>query len=510
LAGELNRAPTEKEVDACVEQEKDDLEKAVKVKGVAQPKRKEHEVTYSGVLGDPKAGPWIQDEKESEKESDPLMLPWSVVQNAKAALKQNPDLASELFKEAQAKAAEARAKKRKSVPGSSGADGSDDESSGSSSDDNPDNVPKSRLSCCNARDCGNDNLLWSQFLLVDSEDADWQGYLWGTCQPCSKLDKKTFKKLARQRKEHRAEYLRGRRQRARMINLLNAQKVIAEMFPGASQKIKRELAIARTMALASAGCRIFDRMSNVAKIASDMNCQRYLAMIGEAAEDPSMACPIDARTLTATESSYLTNIAAGWSFSFICRMPKCMFYGMNDAMTWVPEITQWGLSDYHFRCPRCGEQYSPGTTKKGEVAASFCMSITDPTTGVVEHVPCAWPPSPNLEWINNQIEIHARDMKTEADLDGWLNRTKLDIKKLIQEQSVPGYFDKLPVGENCIWRCEESGKWHLAPIKERGYVMGRHFTDVEAARQPYNNWNELIGIFASHLRANREMALRKW
>ena len=119
-------------------------------------------------------------------------------------------------------------------------------------------------------------------------------------------------------------------------------------------------------------------------------------------------------------------------------------------------------------------------------------------------------PSNNLEWINNQIEIHARNVKTQEDLDAWLNRTKLHIKKLVQEQSVPGYFEKLPLSQECIWRCEQSGKWHLAPIKERGWVMGRHFTDVEAARQPYNNWNELIGIFAAHLRANREMSLRKW
>jgi hypothetical protein len=285
------------------------------------------------------------------------------------------------------------------------------------------------------------------------------------------------------------------------------------MFPKASQKVKRELAIARTMALASAACKVFDRMSNEAKIASDANCQRWLEMVEKNAEDPSMACPVDARVLTATECSYLTNIATGWTFSFICRIPTCMFYGMNDAMTWVAEVLAGGiLSDYHFRCPCCGEQYSPGKTSKGEIAASFCMSITDPETGLVEHVPCTWPPSNDLAWINNQIEIHARDMKTPADLDGWLNRTKLDIKKLIKEQSVPGYFEKLPIGQDCIWRCEQSNKWNLAPIKERGYVMGRKFTNLDAARTPYSNWNELIGIFASHLRASREMTAQqpKW
>ena len=100
-------------------------------------------------------------------------------------------------------------------------------------------------------------------------------------------------------------------------------------------------------------------------------------------------------------------------------------------------------------------------------------------------------------------------METPADLEGWLNRTCLDIKKLLQEQSIPGHFEKLSIGENCIWRCEQSNKWNLAPIKQRGYVMGRHFTDLESAREPYSNWNELIGIFAAHLRAGREVTARR-
>ena len=307
MTKELGRVPTDKEVEARMEQEKGDLEKAIKIKGLAQPKPQLKEVTYSGVLGDAKAGRGAAEPDVTVAElegtaaraadsadDETLFLPWSVVQRAKEAFKQNPDLASEIFKEEQAKAYK---RSRKD---------SDDDSSGTDNND-PDNIPKNRLSCCNSRDCGNDNLLWSQFLLIDAEEADWQGYLWGTCQECSELDKKTFKKLARKRKEVRAEALRGKRNRARMITLLNAKKVIAEMFPKASQKLKRELAIARTMALASAGTKIFDKMSSEAKIASDANCQRWLEMVEKNADDPSMACPIDAWVLTATECSYLAN-----------------------------------------------------------------------------------------------------------------------------------------------------------------------------------------------------------
>jgi predicted RNA-binding Zn-ribbon protein involved in translation (DUF1610 family) len=324
------------------------------------------------------------------------------------------------------------------------------------------------------------------------------------------LDLKAFKKLARQRKDLRSFHLRGKRERARCITMQNCREVVARMFPKANQRIKRELAVMRTVALLSAGTKILDRMTAEEKVATDENCQQWLKRVEEMAEDPSMSCSVDARTLTATECSYLTRIADGWYISFICRMPTCMFFGMNDALTWVQEINKWGeFSDSHFRCPRCGEEYKPTTAGKNQVKASFCMSITDPETGVVEHVPVTWPPSNDLAWINNQIEIHARQMETPADLDAWMNRSCLNIKKLIQEQSIPGHFEKLSVGQNAIWRCEQSNKWNSAPIKERGYVMGRHFSDIESARAPYSNWNELIGIFASHLRASREITARR-
>ena len=502
LKKELGRAPTDKEVEAYMEREAEDIAKVEKIKGITQPKRQDKLVTYTGVLGDAKASPRgsttepeaMGAEIRSSTDDHALMLPWSVFQSAKEALMADPSLATEVFKESQE-----RSRKRVHKD-------SDD----SSSSDNNEEAPKNRLSCCKARECGNDNLKWSHFLLIDAEDADWQGFLWGVCQSCSDLDKKTFKRLARKRKEVRSEHLRGKRQRARMITLANCMEVIGGMFPGASQRVRRELAVARSLALASAGCRVFDNMSKEAKIASDINCQNWLKMVEKNAEDPSMACPIDARVLTATECSYLTNIATGWTFSFICRIPTCMFYGMNDAMTWIAEILAGGtLSDYHFRCPRCGEENKPTTAGKNQVKASFCMSITDPETGVVEHVPVTWPPSNDLAWINNQIEIHARQMETPADLDAWMNRSCLDIKKLIQEQSIPGHFVKLSVGQDAIWRCEQSNKWNMAPIKERGYVMGRHFTDIESAREPYSNWNELIGIFASHLRASREITARR-
>jgi len=371
-----------------------------------------------------------------------------------------------------------------------------------------DNRPKHPLNCCNSSVCGSTDLLWSQFLLVEG-DADWQGMLWGVCLECSEMGPKAFKRLARRRKEERAQALRGKRDRARCINMANAKDILSKMFPGASKDAIRELAIIRTKALASAFVMAFDKhMSAQAKVATDQNCQAWFRRLEKAADDPSYACPVDARTLTATECSYLTNVADGVYLSFLCRNSKCMFFGMNDIDTWIPQIKDWGLSEHRFRCPRCGDEYWPTKESDGQVKAAFCITTTCPETGDVCHIPTVWPPSNDMNWINNQIEIHARDMKSDEDLDAWFNRSKCDLAKFIREQKVPLCFEKLPVGYDAIWRCQQSGKWHYQDIAAKGYVMGSHFTSEEAAREPFSNFNELIGIFANHVAASRRFLSR--
>ena len=348
LTKELQREPTEQEVLDRIGSEKhlSDAEVhssgAESAKGSSQPKRVDKEVTYHGTLGGQKVAGAGGSASSSgaggiTDKKDPLFFPWTLVQHAKEALKENPELAKEVFK----------------------VNENEDDSEGSSG---AEDAPKNRLSCCRARECGNDDLKWSKFLLVEG-DADWQGWLWGVCHPCSEMDWPAFKKLARQRKDLRSFHLRGKRERARCITMQNCREVVARMFPKASQKIKRELAIMRTAALLSAGTKILDRMTAEEKVATDENCQQWLKRVEEMAEDPSMSCSVDARTLTATECSYLTRIADGWYISFICRMPTCMFFGMNDALTWVQEINKWGeFSDSHFRCPRCGEEYKCSST----------------------------------------------------------------------------------------------------------------------------------------------------
>ena len=227
--------------------------------------------------------------------------------------------------------------------------------------DSEGDAPGNQLDCANANTCGQFNLLWSQFLLVEDE-ASWQGRIWGHCLLCSTLSMKEFKKLARKRKETRARMLRGRRDRARCINFSNTTKIFKLVFPGASHDQMRKLAEMRTRAMAASFISGFNQANPCYQtICHDIN-QQWFKEVEKAANDPSYASTADAQTLTAQEASYLTNLSKGTSLSFLCRMPDCLFYGMNHE--WVES-----LNSYHFKCPRCGEQFRPWSDQKGAVQA---------------------------------------------------------------------------------------------------------------------------------------------
>ena len=218
----------------------------------------------------------------------------------------------------------------------------------------------------------------------------------------------------------------------------------------------------------------------------------------------------EAKELVKTDASELASedqATEGIQMSFLCRAPTCMFFGMNDNLTWIPEVSLEGvLSDYHFKCPRCGEFFQPGSTSRGQVKAAFCITTTCPLTGAVCHIPAVWPRSLDMRWVNEQIEITARNMKTEEDLDAWHNRTTCDLAKFLREQKVPQCFQRLEFTKAAQYRM--SKKWHFEEIQKIGYVMGAHLTDLEAARAPFENWNEMIGIMGNHVAACRSIVSR--
>ncbi len=361
--------------------------------------------------------------------------------------------------------------------------------------------PGYTLSCVNASECNAVNLLWSQFLLTDADgDSSWQGHIWGHCQPCSGLDAKTFKRECKKRREARAQLMRGRVQRSRSLTMSNAEQIIGDMLKGTSvSKTRiRELAVLRTKAVACQFIRIFGEMNEFQKrVALEIN-DAYKRELEKAAADISYATNVNARTLTDMEASYLTVVGEGVTMSFVCRFPDCLFFGRNDAMTWPQEFAH-----YWFRCPRCGRLHSPGSTKKGQIdKLAYVIMLVDPETQAVSHIPTVWPPSEEKQWLNNMIELQARDIQTPSDLDAWYNRSKLDLHLLIEREQTPKQFQRFEWDSGLEFMMS---KYNFAPIKERGFFYGAHLDRATAEGSLFSNWTELISLCANVVASTRVM-----
>ena len=136
---------------------------------------------------------------------------------------------------------------------------------GSNSEDIPDK-PKNQLDCMHAGGedgCGSYNLMWSQFMLVQptegEADASWSGKLWGTCQKCSGLEPRTFKREARRRQEIRAKTLRGHRIRSKTMTFKTMRAHIKAKFKGGTNAQIRDLTMQRMKVAAAAFALAFDR-----------------------------------------------------------------------------------------------------------------------------------------------------------------------------------------------------------------------------------------------------------
>ena len=53
-----------------------------------------------------------------------------------------------------------------------------------------------------------------------------------------------------------------------------------------------------------------------------------------------------------------------------------------------------------------------------------------------------------------------------------------------------------------------SEQWHWGEFLRTGSFWGPRYTNVNAANQPFDNWNELIGLIADTVPSNRALTSR--
>ena len=299
---------------------------------------------------------------------------------------------------------------------------------------------------------------------------------------------------------HRAE--KGARPAGPQHDVQQPACVLDRLLPGASNTTKRALAQKRMRTLSTAFNAAYDRMNAHAQEVARQIAKDWLEQLEKAAADPSHACSTDARTLMATEASYLTQLMDGVWWSYLCRRKECCFFGQNNVMTWIKHSRH-----YYFRCPMCATQHMPHAHRDSFVKGKRVLTLYSPLTdNHPRYIMCENPPSEDDRWLNNMVELQARDIKTAEDVQSWVNRSALDLENLIKKEEIRAESLWQPIAFDKSRHFASYGSdWDDSPMRERGHVLGAFLPPQEAAREPFSDWNGLIAILSNHVAASRAM-----
>ena len=367
--------------------------------------------------------------------------------------------------------------------------------------------PKYQLDCMNAggeNGCGQFGLMWTDFLLVKSTpgtaDASWAGKIWGHCRICSGMNEKEFDKQSRHRKEARAKILRGHRKRAKTMTFKTMRSAIKDKLPGATHAQLRALTELRMKAMAAALCLAYEKANEHAKLAYQKVLDSWRDEVERCAKDPAYAASTDARTMSAEEASYFSHVMKGMHWSYLCRKKQCMFFGGNNVETWIKEN-----KGYRCRCPMCGYLHQPWKTTPDDVPAARVLTVTHPLTGELMHIPTINPAAEDEGWLNQMIEVTARNMQTEDDVQKLWDRTVGDVNQWLAREGVCRAWTKLPYRPEQHRAFVDTNAYDATRQEQNGYVMGLKLTDLDAARQPYTDFNGLISVFANFVAASKAL-----
>ena len=112
------------------------------------------------------------------------------------------------------------------------------------------------LNCANQHECGAVNLRQSEFLITPLRLRDWKGDFWGHCFACSEYtDGNEFRRACKKRNRWRLKAVGCFRFREREVRFMNVLHQVEGELPGLSRSRIREIAVARSRAIAVAWSR---------------------------------------------------------------------------------------------------------------------------------------------------------------------------------------------------------------------------------------------------------------
>ena len=194
------------------------------------------------------------------------------------------------------------------------------------------------------------------------------------------------------------------------------------------------------------------------------------------------------RTMTKDEVHQFSRVRKNIYLSKLCRNQSCLFFGGNNVDTWIRSRT--GFGD---RCPMCGREWRPWKRPDAsDVPATRVLTLRNPLTGEWMHIPTRLSGSQNLRLINDLIEVTARDMQNESEWEQWNQEIKGDVQGWLARETTCEAWSKFPYCRSSHLSHKDRSAWDDTRQMKNKYVMGLKLTDVEAARQPFEDWDTLF------------------
>ena len=178
------------------------------------------------------------------------------------------------------------------------------------------------------------------------------------------------------------------------------------------------------------------------------------------------------------------------------------FFGGNNVETWIKH-----RKSYHFRCPMCGYQHQPHATTLGDIAAKRVLTITDPLSGNLMHIATENPASEDDKFLNQMIEVTARDIQCEGDLQNWYSSATGAVQTWLKQEAACRSWTCWAYDPRRHEAHVDTISFDVSIQMQRGWVLGSRLTEEEAAKQPFTDFNGFISVFANYVAASRAMAL---
>jgi hypothetical protein len=198
------------------------------------------------------------------------------------------------------------------------------------------------------------------------------------------------------------------------------------------------------------------------------------------------------RTMFSDEVRQFSQIMKDIYFSKLCRKVNCLFFGGNNKETWIESFTGFEL-----RCPMCGCERRTSQTPHdaSDVQATRVLTMRNPLTGEWMHIPTALSGSENWRLINNLIEVTARDMQNEGDWEQWDQDIHGEVEHWLARESTCEAWLKFPYCRTNHLSYVDPSAWDDTKQLENKYIMGLKLTDIEGARQPFEDFRKLFREF---------------